>query len=69
MSLRFGTFNVWGLPETFGFGDCVSSRMRLIAERLSVSELDVLLIQDAWTDEVRATLYNRHRTAAERPTA
>lgn len=56
MSLRFGTFNVWGLPETFGFGDDVSSRMRLIAERLSASDLDVLLIQEAWTDEVRTTL-------------
>ncbi len=56
MSLRLGTFNVWGLPETFGFGDDVSSRMRLIARRLQASDLDVLLIQEAWTDEVRSTL-------------
>lgn len=56
MSLRIGTFNVWGLPETFGFGDDVSSRMRLIAERLTRSDLDVLLIQEAWTNEVRETL-------------
>ena len=56
MSLRLGTFNVWGLPETFGFGDDVSSRMRLIADRLQASDLDVLLIQEAWTDEVRTTL-------------
>lgn len=56
MSLRLGTFNVWGLPETFGFGDDVSSRMRLIVDRLQASDLDVLLIQEAWTDEVRSTL-------------
>ncbi len=56
MTLRLGTFNVWGLPETFGIGDDCSSRMRLIAERLSRSELDVLFIQEAWTDEVRGTL-------------
>lgn len=56
MSLRLGTFNVWGLPETFGFGDDVSSRMRLIARRLQASDLDVLLIQEAWTTEVRETL-------------
>ena len=56
MSLRLGTFNVWGLPETFGFGDDVSSRMREIAARLSTSDLDVLMIQEAWTDEVRTTL-------------
>jgi endonuclease/exonuclease/phosphatase family metal-dependent hydrolase len=56
MSLRIGTFNVWGLPETFGHGDDVSSRMRVIAKRLSRSDLDVLLIQEAWTEEVRTTL-------------
>ncbi len=56
MSLRIGTFNVWGLPETFGFGDDVSSRMRIIADRVSRLDLDVLLIQEAWTDEVRETL-------------
>jgi len=56
VSLRIGTFNVWGLPETFGFGDDVSSRMRIIAERVSRSDLDVLLIQEAWTEEVRETL-------------
>jgi endonuclease/exonuclease/phosphatase family metal-dependent hydrolase len=56
VSLRIGTFNVWGLPETFGFGDDVSSRMRIIADRVSRSDLDVLLIQEAWTDEVRETL-------------
>ena len=56
MTLRIGTFNVWGLPETFGHGDDVSSRMRVIAKRLSRSDLDVLLIQEAWTDEVRTTI-------------
>jgi len=58
MSLRFGTFNVWGLPEAFS--DDVSSRMRGLAARLPGLDLDVLLIQEAWTDEVRDTL----RTAA-----
>ena len=35
MALSIGTFNVWGLPETFGVGDDVSSRMRMIARALS----------------------------------
>lgn len=56
MVLRLGTFNVWGLPEVFGFGDDVSSRMHLIARRLAQSDLDLLLIQEAWTEEVRETL-------------
>jgi endonuclease/exonuclease/phosphatase family metal-dependent hydrolase len=54
MPLRFGTFNVWGLPEAFA--DDVSSRMRSLAARLPGLDLDVLLIQEAWTDEVRDTL-------------
>jgi len=54
MSLRLGTFNVWGLPEAFA--DDVSSRMRGLASRLPGVDLDVLLIQEAWTDEVRGTL-------------
>jgi len=54
MSLRLGTFNVWGLPEAFA--DDVSSRMRGLASRLPGVDLDVLLIQEAWTDEVRDTL-------------
>ncbi len=56
MSLRIGTFNVWGRPETFGFGDDVSSRMREVAGRLSRPDLDLLLVQEAWTEEVRGTL-------------
>jgi endonuclease/exonuclease/phosphatase family metal-dependent hydrolase len=63
MVLRLGTFNVWGLPEAFGFGDDVSSRMRLIVERLSASDLDVLMIQEAWTSEVRDTLREGGRAA------
>jgi endonuclease/exonuclease/phosphatase family metal-dependent hydrolase len=54
MPLRLGTFNVWGLPEAFA--DDVSSRMRGLASRLPGLHLDVLLIQEAWTDEVRDTL-------------
>ncbi len=54
MPLRLGTFNVWGLPETFA--DDVSSRMRGLASRLPGLDLDVLLIQEAWTEEVRDTL-------------
>ena len=54
MPLRLGTFNVWGLPEAFA--DDVSSRMRGLASRLPGLDLDVLLIQEAWTDEVRDTL-------------
>lgn len=54
MPLRLGTFNVWGLPEAFA--DDVSSRMRGLAARLPEVDLDVLLIQEAWTQEVRDTL-------------
>ena len=54
MPLRFGTFNVWGLPEAFA--DDVSSRMRGLAARLPGLDLDVLFIQEAWTGEVRDTL-------------
>jgi endonuclease/exonuclease/phosphatase family metal-dependent hydrolase len=54
MALRLGTFNVWGLPESFA--DDVSSRMRGVASRLHDLDLDVLLIQEAWTEEVRDTL-------------
>lgn len=63
MALSIGTFNVWGLPETFGVGDDVSSRMRMIARALSRCGLDLLLIQEAWTKEVRETLAEGARTA------
>ncbi len=63
MALSIGTFNVWGLPETFGVGDDVSSRMRMIARALSRCGLDLLLIQEAWTKEVRETLATGARTA------
>jgi endonuclease/exonuclease/phosphatase family metal-dependent hydrolase len=56
MSLRLGTFNVWGLPEIFGVGDDVTARTREIARRLRGSDLDVLMIQEAWTEPVRRTL-------------
>jgi endonuclease/exonuclease/phosphatase family metal-dependent hydrolase len=59
--MRLGTFNVWGLPEAFS--DDVSSRMRVIAERLAKSDLDVLLIQEAWTREVRRTIRRGARRA------
>lgn len=59
--MRLGTFNVWGLPEAFS--DDVSSRMRVIAKRLAASDLDVLLIQEAWTREVRQTIRRGARRA------
>ena len=59
--MRLGTFNVWGLPEAFS--DDVSSRMRVIAERLAATDLDVLLIQEAWTREVRQTIRRGARHA------
>lgn len=59
--MRLGTFNVWGLPEAFS--DDVSSRMRELAKRLEASDLDVLLIQEAWTGEVRRTLRHGARQA------
>jgi len=51
MPLRLGTFNVWGLPRPFAVD--LSARTRAIANRFSKLELDVLLIQEAWSDEVR----------------
>ncbi|MEE8165411.1 MAG: endonuclease/exonuclease/phosphatase family protein [Myxococcota bacterium] len=54
MKLRLGTFNVWGLPRPFA--DDVSARTRAIARRLPDLDLDVLLIQEAWTDEMRDSL-------------
>ncbi|MFK7895553.1 MAG: endonuclease/exonuclease/phosphatase family protein [Myxococcota bacterium] len=52
--MRLGTFNVWGLPEAFS--DDVSSRMRALASRLDGLPLDLLLIQEAWTEDVRQTI-------------
>jgi endonuclease/exonuclease/phosphatase family metal-dependent hydrolase len=54
MELRLGTFNVWGLPKPFA--DDLSARTRAIARRLPDLALDVLLIQEAWTDETRDSL-------------
>ncbi len=54
MPIRLGTFNVWGLPG--GFADDVPARMGELARRLPSLDLDVLLIQEAWTQEVRDTL-------------
>ena len=59
--MRLGTFNVWGLPEAFS--DDVSSRMRALVARFEATDLDVLLIQEAWTREVRRTLRNGARRA------
>jgi endonuclease/exonuclease/phosphatase family metal-dependent hydrolase len=59
--MRLGTFNVWGLPEAFS--DDVSSRMRALVSRLEATDLDILLIQEAWTREVRRTLRNGARRA------
>jgi endonuclease/exonuclease/phosphatase family metal-dependent hydrolase len=55
LDLRLGTFNVWGLPKPFA--DDLSARTRAIARRLRDIDLDVLLLQEAWTDEVRDTLH------------
>ncbi|MEZ4279952.1 MAG: endonuclease/exonuclease/phosphatase family protein [Myxococcota bacterium] len=59
--MRLGTFNVWGLPEAFS--DDVSSRMRALVARLEATDLDILLIQEAWTREVRRTLRHGARRA------
>ncbi len=59
--MRLGTFNVWGLPEAFS--DDVSSRMRALVARLEATDLDLLLIQEAWTREVRRTLRKGARRA------
>ena len=56
MQLRLGTFNVWGLPEPFA--DDLSARTQAIANRIPRLDLDVLLIQEAWTDEIRDALRN-----------
>lgn len=51
MNLRLGTINVWGLPKPFA--DDLSARTDAIARRLPDLDLDVLLIQEAWADEMR----------------
>ena len=65
--MRLGTFNVWGLPEAFS--DDVSSRMRALSQRLEDSDLDILLIQEAWTREVWVYDYrtNIHHTLKKKP--
>ena len=54
MGLRLGTFNVWGLPKPFA--DDPSVRSHAIARNLLELDVDVLLIQEAWTDEMRDSL-------------
>lgn len=56
MPLRLGTINVWGLPRAFA--QDVKSRIQLLASRFQDLALDVLLIQEAWTDPVQDTLRN-----------
>jgi endonuclease/exonuclease/phosphatase family metal-dependent hydrolase len=55
VGLRLGTFNVWGLPKPFG--DDLSARTRAIVRRLPDLDLDVLLLQETWTDEIRDALH------------
>src|SRR5262249_44519178 len=54
MRLRLGTFNVWGLPQPFARH--VEQRIRKLAARLPDLDLDVLLVQEAWTARVREIL-------------
>jgi endonuclease/exonuclease/phosphatase family metal-dependent hydrolase len=54
LGFRLGTFNAWGLPKPFS--DDLSARIRAIAKRIPDLDLDVLLIQEAWTDEIRDAL-------------
>lgn len=51
MELRLATFNVWGLPKPFS--DDMSARLGAMSARLPALDLDLLLIQEAWSDEMR----------------
>jgi endonuclease/exonuclease/phosphatase family metal-dependent hydrolase len=61
MRLRLGTFNVWGLPAPFARH--AEQRIEKVAARLSDIDLDVLLIQEAWTTWVRERLMRAARDA------
>ena len=51
MHLRLATLNVWGLPKPFS--DDLSARLRAISTKLPELPVDVLLVQEAWSDEMR----------------
>lgn len=51
MQLRLATLNVWGLPKPFS--DDLSARLRAMATKLPDLPVDVLLVQEAWSDEMR----------------
>lgn len=60
-SLRVATLNVWGL--TGGLSRHTEPRMHAIAARLPRLELDLLAIQESWTEEGRRILVEGGRAA------
>ena len=60
-TLRVATLNVWGLPG--GLSQHSGPRMRAISERLPGLELDLLAIQESWTEEGRRVLVEGGRAA------
>ncbi len=60
-TLRFATLNVWALP--FGVARHVPERMMAIAREIERLELDVVGLQEVWTNEARAQLIAETRGA------
>lgn len=61
MDLRVLSLNVWGLPPPVGSD--VSERLHRIARRLPDLDVDVVVFQEVWTEESRATLLSAGHTA------
>lgn len=59
--LRVATLNVWGLAE--GLSRHLGARMEAIGRALPTLELDVLALQESWTEEGRAVLVAGARDA------
>ena len=61
MELRVATLNVWALPASIA--ERVPDRMLAIGRKLSSLELDIIALQEVWTESARATLVDAGRHA------
>ncbi|MBW2315534.1 MAG: endonuclease/exonuclease/phosphatase family protein [Deltaproteobacteria bacterium] len=53
-TLRLASLNVWALP--LGIARHVAPRMKAIGERIGELDVDVVALQEVWTEEARAAL-------------
>ena len=61
MDLRVATLNVWALPMSIA--ERVPARMRAIGRNLISLELDIIALQEVWTESARAILIDAGRRA------